>query len=175
MADISTISQLVQRLGFADILLWLLTFAVVYGVMRQAMPKMRKEAVAIIGMVVGFLVIMAVPTSLISFISKMSSYLILLAMGILVLVIFIETLGLHKEEWEVKEGKPTNKKIKKTFLSHPIAIVALLIIVVLIFVGAGGLNLLGLKIPYNFDITGVIFIAAIIGAILWMIQSKDKE
>ena len=172
MADISTIGQLIQRFGFADILLWLLTFAVVYGVMSQAMPKMRKEIVAIIGMVVGFLVITAVPTALIGFISQMSSYLVLLVMGILVLIIFIETVGLQKEEHQFKEGKLVGKT-KKNILSHPIAVVALLIIVILMFVGAGGLNLLGIKIPNNFDPTGVIFIAAIIGAILWMIQSKD--
>lgn len=171
MADITTIGGVLQRLGFADILLWLLTFAIVYGIMTQAMPKLRKETIAIIAIVVGFLVILAVPATLIAFISKLSGYLVLLALGLLVLVVFLETAGIHRVLPVIsKEGKLVHEE--KPFLSHPIAVIAIVMIAILIFVGAGGLNLIGLRLPYGFDVTGVIFIAAIIGAVLWMIQNK---
>lgn len=171
MADITTVGGLIQRLGFADILLWLLTFAVVYGIMSQAIPKLRKETSAIIAIVIGFFVIMAAPVALITFLSKLSSYLVLMVLGLLVLIIFFEAAGVHREIPIIKEGKYAGVE-KKPFLSHSMAVVAIVVVAILLFVGAGGLDLIGFKLPYGFDILGVVFLAAIIGAVLWMIQEK---
>ena len=85
-----------ERLGFADILLWLLTFAIIYGVTSQVgegIPK-SKAARAIIAIVVAFLVLLAVPTTLISILEKMSSGLVLVIIGIIAFIAFLEVAGI---------------------------------------------------------------------------------
>jgi hypothetical protein len=46
---------------------------------------------------------------------------------------------------------------------------ALIIIAILVFMGAGGLKLLGINF-ISFDLAGVVFMVAIIIAVLWMIK-----
>ena len=178
MVDGATVGTFLQRLGFADILLWLLTFAIVYGVLGQLNIPKSKEARAIIAIVTGLLVLFAVPTALIDFIAKMSTSFVLVAIGLLVLLVFLEAAGIkHKVPHVDKSGKPTGKFEEMPFFSkHPYIMgITFLIIAILVFVGAGGLNLLGWKIPYGFDIIGVVFLIAIIIAILWIMGTKDEE
>src|SRR3990172_5660582 len=82
-----------ERLGFADILLWLLTFAVVYGILSQVKVPATNAPRAIISIVAGFLVLLAVPTQLVDVLSNISSSLILVGLGILALVVFLEVAG----------------------------------------------------------------------------------
>ena len=49
-----------------------------------------------------------------------------------------------------------------------------LIIAILIFVGAGGLELIGFTNLPPINLTGVIFIMVIIIAIVWMIAERPK-
>ena len=178
MVDGATVGTFLQRLGFADVLLWLLTFAIMYGVLEQVKIPDRKEARAIIAIVVGLLVLFAAPQTLTSFIGRMSTAFVLVAIGILVLIVFLEAAGLkHKVPILDKTGKPTGKFEEMPFLSkHPYIIgLTFVIIAILIFVAAGGLGLLGWKLPYGFDVTGVIFFVAIILAIILMIGTKEAE
>jgi hypothetical protein len=175
MVDVSTVGMFLQRLGFADIMLWLLTFAIMYGVLGQANVPKSKEARAIISIVVGLLVLFAAPQTLVAFLAQMSASFVLVAIGLLVLIVFLEAAGIKHKVPVInpKTGKPGIEE--HPFLSaHPtITGITFVIIAVLIFVGAGGLNLLGLKIPYGFDLTGVIFFVAIIVAILWILGTKE--
>src|SRR3989338_6986589 len=71
---LETLTQL-ERLGFPDLLLWLLTFAIVYGVLSQI--KMPKSAAsrAIIGIVSGlFVFIFAPPTPVFLFFENSSHF-----------------------------------------------------------------------------------------------------
>lgn len=166
-----------QRLGFADILLWLLTFAVVYGILSQIKVPKSREAQAIIAIVIGFLVLLSVPTSLVAFISQASTSLILIALGILMIMVFLEVAGLTQEYPEIRDGKPTGRTIKiSIFTRHPYIFgIIMAIIAILIFVGAGGLNVLGWKVPTGYSLTGIIFFVLIIMAIMWMIFSREGE
>jgi hypothetical protein len=179
MADVTAI-QFLERLGFADILLWLLTFAIIYGILSQIKVPKSREAQAIIAIVAGFLVLLSAPAGLIGFMSQMSSGLVLVGVGLLLLFIFLEVAGLSGEAEKIdpKTGKPTGKTVQFSFLSeHPLIMsAALLIIVALIFVSAGGLDLLGLQMPFNLNINGVIVLIGLILAVVWMTQeAKDKK
>jgi uncharacterized membrane protein len=176
MVDVSAMA-FIQRLGFVDILLWLLTFAVVYGVLSQVKIPKSREAQAIIAIVMGFLVLMAVPTSMVTFISGISTSLILVGLGLLMLLVFFEVAGLGEDVMEFKEGKSTGKKIRRTFLSkHPYVFgIAMIIIAVLIFIGAGGLKLMGLNVPTGYSLVGIMFFIMIMAAIMWMVFSKEEE
>jgi len=178
MVDGSTVGVFLERLGFADILLWLLTFAVLYGVLGQVKIPERKEARAIISIVVGLLVIFAAPAALTSFIAKMSTSFVLVALGLLVVLVFLEAAGVkHKVPIVDKTGKPTGKFEDMPFFSkHPYIIgLTFVIIAILIFVASGGMGVLGWRMPYGFDITGTIFFVAMILAIVWMIGNREAE
>ena len=136
-------------LGLPEILLWLLTFAVVYGVLAQVRIPENREARAIISIVVGLFVLFAVPSNLIEIISSMSSSLILVVLGILVLLVFLEVAGLkHYEAVKDEKGNVVGTKPVSLFSANKyITAIAFIIIAILIFAGAGGLGLLGLDIP----------------------------
>ena len=85
-----------QNLGFPEILLWLLSFAIVYGVLHQVKLPQSNAARAIISIVIGFLVILSAPIEIISFLSKLSSALVMVVLGILILLVFLEIAGIGK-------------------------------------------------------------------------------
>ena len=154
-----------QNLGFPEILLWLLSFAIVYGVLHQVKLPQSNAARAIISIVIGFLVILSAPIEIISFLSKLSSALVMVVLGILILLVFLEIAGIGK-------GGTLIKKHEVYFAA------ALVIIAVLVFVGAGGLQLIGFP---QIDISGqanvtIFFFIVIIVAIIWMVmEGKEKQ
>lgn len=185
MAPVIQGIQFLERLGFADIVLWLLSFALVYGLLshigKKGMPE-SNVARAIIGIVAAFFVLLSVPAQLIMILSSMSTGLVLLVIGILVFMVFIELAGVHigKFTGEVKkdkEGKPfvdITGTPRKPFEKHPTFFAALFIIfAILIFVAAGGLNLLGLNIFLNSSTTTTLLIlGVIILAVYWLVKEK---
>lgn len=185
---LETLAQL-ERLGFSDILLWLLTFAVVYGVLGQANLPKSAASRAIIAISSGIFVLLAAPATLISIISKMSMNLVLLILGLLVIIVFLEASGakvVHGElEYAVRKGKgfegiyTKGRGPESVFKKHGVEIgVILLILVVLIFIGSGGLSVLGLQ-NVNLGEGSIItigIIVAVILAVLFLYSEKgDKE
>ncbi len=172
MAD--AVTTMIARLGFPDILLWLLTFAIVYGILSQVKIPASKSAQAIIAFALGFLVVMAAPSALLVFLATMSSNVILVALGLLALMVFLEVFGIKTrlKEFDEKTGKLSVKEY--SFLSsHPYVFAGGLVMIVgILFVSSGGLALMGLNVPVNFNMTGALLLAGIIIAVLWMIESK---
>lgn len=177
MVDASVVGVL-ERLGFADILLWLLSFAIVYGVLSMANIPKSKAVQAIIAIVLAFLTLMAVPATLISTLSTLSTGLLVVMLGLLVFIVMIEAAGIkhYEKKAGVAKHPETGKDVLvpgfeevELFTKHRgIMAAALIIIAVLLFVGAGGLNMLGFQV--SIDLTGVVFIVLIILAVLWMIK-----
>jgi hypothetical protein len=171
-----TITGVIQRLGFQDILLWLLSFAVIYGILSQT-KILPKQSGALLAIGLSFLILLAAPANLLTFISSLSSNLVLVVIGVLLFLVLLESFGVkHTVMLPDKEGK-----IKPTQVSwltqHPrVFQIGLLLIAGTIFVSAGGLSLLGLSLPTNFNISGTIFIAGMILAVLWLIsESHGKD
>lgn len=181
----NTILETLSGLGFEHVLLWLLTFALIHGLMGQArILDNARETRAIIAIVAGFFVILAAPEELINVISNMSAGMILIVMAILVIVAFVEALGLKHVVYESAGIHPeTRQEIKRPvqvgfFTRHTYILAAVLIIVgILIFFGSGGASLLGLENVEIDDetITSVILIIVIIISVLWMIQGEKAR
>jgi len=167
---------MLENLGLPEVMLWLLTFAIVYGVLSK-INIMKREASAIVAIVIGFFVLFATPVSMIAVLSQMSSSLILVVLGILVLLVFLEAAGIKHKEYitDPKTGKIIEEIETSLFTKHKeIAAVTFIIISILIFIGAGGMNLLG----WNLNLTGtssmsLLFFVVIILAVLWLIRGKD--
>src|SRR3989344_685487 len=170
-----------QNLGLPQILLWLLSFAVVNGVLSQAGEKgtpQNKYARGIISMVLAFFIILSAPASLTATLASISSSIVLVLIGILLLIVFIEAAGI-KSHIEVpvldEKGKQVGKakhsiSIFEAYGKHFAAV--FLIIAVLIFVNSGGLGTLGLSgIQLSEQSTiSIAFFILILIAVFWMLS-----
>ncbi len=178
--DASLLAPL-ERLGFGDIVLWLLSFALIYGILSQIKVPNNSSAQAIIALVVAFFVLMAAPSGLVSTISNLSIALLVGLLGILVLLIFIEVGGVQhaRQGKKVVQGEHGPVEIPiieeaKLFTKHPRQTAAILItLVALMFVGAGGLDSIGIALPAGVDPLGALFMAVIAVAVIWMLTQKS--
>ena len=175
-------SQL-QAFGLTDIILWMITFAVVYGVLSQVgegVPK-HKGSRGIIAIVIAFMVLFGAPTQLSGMIAKMSSSLLLIVLGLLTLIVFVEAAGLkiHKTDFATDEKGKRHKMVigeEGVFEAYGKYFgAALLFIVVMIFVTSGGLKYIGLGNIGGFgeiNILGAGLFVMIVLAIIWMIAES---
>lgn len=176
-------TSILVSIGVPELLLWLLTFAVVYGVLSQigekGMPKSQASR-AIIAIVAGFMVLFAAPQNLLGVLTQMSSSLILIVVGLLILIVFLEIAG-------VKASKPyqlTDPKTGQTRTgTESVSVfekygrefgIVLVIITIAIFIASGGLDLLGFQnIAFSGqNVSSIIFFGIILIAIIWMISEK---
>ncbi|MEM5814857.1 MAG: hypothetical protein QXD77_03505 [Candidatus Aenigmatarchaeota archaeon] len=173
-----------QAFGLTDIILWMITFAVVYGVLSQVGDKgapQHKGSRGIIAIVVAFMVLFAAPAQLSAMIAKLSSSLLLIVLGLLSLIVFIEAAGVKVHPMETVEGRKViaGKEISIFDAYGKYFGIALIFIVIMIFVTAGGLNWIGLgNIGGAFgqvNVLGAGLFIMIILAILWMIAESGGE
>jgi hypothetical protein len=157
-------------LGLPEILLWVLTFAIVFGVLMKLKMFSRAPS-ALISIVVGFLVLLAIPAAVISVIASMSSGMLIVAVGFLALLAIIEFANLRdvKIVGQDKEGKPI------THVQHPLhahsTIMTIVVIglAALIFWMSGGAALIGLSALPSIGMGT--WLLAIVGlAVLWMLS-----
>jgi len=174
-----------QAFGLTDIVLWMISFAVVYGVLSQVgekgMPQ-HKGSRATIAIVIAFMVLFAAPAELSTMIAKISSSLLLIVLGLLTLIVFVEAAGLRVHgRHELKGGGSvaahgTEKTIFDKYGNY--FAIALLFILVMIFVAAGGLKYVGLGDIGSFgkiDTLGAGLFIMIALAIIWMIAESGGE
>ena len=152
-----------------EILLWLLTYAIVYGILSQVgdggIPK-SKAARSIIAIVAGFLVLMSQPAEILAVLSQMAGDMLLVIIGILVLVVFVEMAGVKLGGTKITAHKHVSR----------ILFLAFVVIAVAIFISAGGLRLLGWEGRiFNIDWNTLLFLIVIIGAIWWMISESEGQ
>ncbi len=173
--------QFLDRLGFPDIVLWLLSFALVYGILGQVKIPKSNIARAIIALVAAFFVLMSAPAQLISVLSSMSTGLVVIIMGLLVFIVFLEAAGVKLgkvEKSRTEKGVELKQEVHyRVFEKHSKEFTALLIIFALVvFIAAGGMNLLGFNLILNSSSTMTLFvIGVIILAVFWLISEKPKE
>ena len=184
------IPNTLQQLGFGEVLIWLLTFAIVYGVLSHAGDKgvpRSQAARAIIAFVLAFLVLFAVPGALVNVLSSLSRGLVLVLVGLLVLIVILEfAVGKTKGkiiDWtkDKETGRPVpvyeHGGEAVSILQHhgKWVAIALLIIAALLFVGAGGLALLGISTGIalsGVSLTSIIILVIIVLAVLWIIRGE---
>jgi amino acid transporter len=167
MDGITTGMAFLTGLGLPEILLWVLTFAVVFAVLTKAKIFSRAPS-ALVSIVVGFLVLMAVPAALITVIAGMSTGLVALAIGILVFISLIEIAG---AKWIVQTEKGP-QVAGSWHQGHSTAMaVIVLVLAAIVFWLSGGAALIG------FGALPVIgmgsWLLVIVGvAVLWMLSES---
>jgi hypothetical protein len=173
-----------EAFGLTQIILWMITFAVVYGVLSQVgdkgMPQ-HKGSRGIIAIVVAFMVLFGAPTQMSAMIGQISSSLLLIVLGLLTVIVFIEAAGVkvipvigYGPKGEALHGKETSIfEAYGTYFG-----IALVFVAIMIFVGAGGLKYIGLGNISGFgniDVLGAGLFVMIVLAIIWMIAESGSE
>jgi hypothetical protein len=152
-----------RAIGFQLVLLWLLTLAVVYGILSHMELPKSLSARGVIAIVSAFMVLLAAAgTQAADFISNLVTSSILVAFGLLVAMIFLEITG-------TKVGG------EHIFAKHPkFFAAALLILAILIFIGAGGLGLLNIPVFALSDpLIAIIFFLLIMVASIWILIKES--
>jgi len=169
MDGLTTGLAFLAGLGLPQVLLWVLTFAVVFAVLTKAKIFGRAPA-TLISVVAGIFVLMAVPAALISVIATMSTSLLVLAVGILMFIALIEVSGALWFE-KTKDGYTA---VGKWYHKHSTAIaVTILILVAIVFYVSGGATLVGIGIPTFGWGTWLLILVGI--AVLWMMSESPQK
>lgn len=159
------IGQMVQNMEefgfFVYILPWLLTLSITFGVLEHYdMPK-SSSARGIIALVAAF-VVLPVGGVIAPFLESLVKGFVVLAAGILVAIIFVEMLGF-------KAGDVDN-----IFEEHPRSFGVIMIILgILVFIGAGGFQLLNVNVNVSSELITLLFFLAVITIGVWFITSEE--
>jgi hypothetical protein len=155
-----------RAIGFQLVLLWLLTLAVVYGILSHMELPKSITARGVISIVSAFMVLLAAAgTQAADFISTLVTSSVLVAFGLIIAMIFLEITG-------TKAGG------EHIFAKHPRFFgAALIILAILIFIGAGGLSLLNIPVFALSDpLIAIIFFLLIMVASIWiLVKESDKK
>ncbi|MFQ6021042.1 MAG: hypothetical protein ACE5J4_03470 [Candidatus Aenigmatarchaeota archaeon] len=160
----SLISSL-REAGFALILLWLLTLAIVYGILSHVEIPKSISARGVISIVASFMVLLAASVgSAATFVTNLVMASILVAFGLIIVMIFLEITGTKAEGEHI-------------FAKHPRFFgAALIILMILIFIGAGGLGLLNIPaIRISEPIIAMIFFLAVMAVAIWVLMKETGE
>gem|GEM_PF-4574610 len=123
---------------------------------------------------------------MIQFLSQTTSSLVLVVIMLLVLIAFVETAGVGKTSVKTivtdEKGKTHEVDMPTTIFKKYSTVfgAALIIVAILIFLGAGGWQLLGLgnvtfKDLGSESMLGIVFLAAVVIGVIWMIaESKES-
>ncbi len=166
---------------FTYVLPWLLTFAIVYGITshigEKGIPE-SKAARMIIALALSFIVAPVVSPYVAFFMGMVGALAVVIA-GLLVFIVFLEILGIKAETPIYNEkGEKIKGHGQKTsiFEAHGTAFAVLFIIIgILVFIGAGGLQALGwstapIYLTYNWPLIAFLIIVAL--AIWWMASER---
>jgi hypothetical protein len=155
-------------LGLPEILLWVLVFAIIYGILNMLNIFGKADATgkkhpahkihALIALVMAFFVLMSVPLSVIAIITSMSNSFVVIAMSLIVVIALLQVA--------VQKNYFTEAK----WVGY--VALALVIVMALVFIGAGGLAFIGLSsLPAVGISLETIVLAVIVIAVLWLILS----
>ncbi|MFH1474126.1 MAG: hypothetical protein ABIE55_04540 [Candidatus Aenigmatarchaeota archaeon] len=154
--------------GFQLVLLWLLTLAVVYGILSHIELPKSITTRGVIAIVASFMVLIAAAgTQAAGFISTLMTSSIVVAFGLIIAMIFLEITG-------TKIGG------EHVFAKHPkFFATALLVLLILIFIGAGGLEILNIPnigISLSDPLIAIVFFLIIMVASIWiMVKETGKN
>ena len=141
---------------------WMLTLAIVYGILEHYKIPQSQSARGVISLVAAFLVLPLAP-SLAAFLTGMVKGLLVVGVGILVALIFVELLG-------YKVGKGEN-----IFEKYPVGFgIVMIIIAILVFVSAGGLKLLNFNIAIGDDVLAALFFLGVMALGVWWMTAKGS-
>ena len=162
VSALETMIVSLRETGFPLILLWLLSLAITYGILSHVKIPQSQSARGIISIVISFMVLIAAAaTQVVSFVTNLIIAGIMVAFGLLVAVIFLEISGAKHDD-------------KHIFALHPKFFgLALIVLLVLIFIGAGGLGILNIPaIEITTPLLAIVFFLLVMAAAIWIMMKE---
>ena len=146
--------------GFQLVLLWLLTLAVVYGILSHLKMPKSVSTRGVISIVAAFMVLIAAAgTQAANFVSNLTTASLVVIFGIILTMIVLEITG----------TKDVLSKNPRFFAG------GIIILFILIFIGLGGLGLVNLPtIAISDPLLAVIFFLIVIVASIWILVKEEK-
>ncbi len=174
MAAFQTLIQNMMRLEFFQFLFpFLLALAIVYGLLRWALPEqLPKSATGVISLIIAFFVMLYSSWNymIVQFFANISGAFLIIGSGILFVIILLALVGFKPTElWPAKEGK-----------AKWIVVLLIVFIGAVIFFGAGGYWLVGVPTwAASTDFWTIIFFVIILAIVIfWMgaeAEGKKEE
>jgi hypothetical protein len=154
-----------RAMGFQLVLLWLLTLAVVYGILSHLELPKSITTRGVISIVSSFLVLVAVAgTQAANFVSNLATSSIVIAFSLMVLMIFLDITGTKAG------GEHIFAKYPKFFAA------ALIIIAILVFVGAGGMSFIAIpSISISTPIVAIGLFLIVMMASVWILFKEGEK
>lgn len=155
-----------RAIGFQLVLLWMLTLAVVYGVLSHLELPKSITSRGVISIVSAFMVLLAAAgTQAADFVSNLITSSIVVAFGLIIAMIFLEIAGAKADGQHI-------------FAKHPRFFgMALIIVMILIFIGAGGLAIINFPIISLSDplMVIIVFLLIMVASIWILVKESDKK
>ncbi len=174
MAQTGPVEDISQFIGidfFSIVLPWLLTFAIVYGVLSQlggkedGIPE-NDAARAIIGIVLAFIIAPAL-SPYIKQVAGLSAGFVALISGFLLVIIFTEVLGVKSNKEDNDGDRMSFFRAYPKFFGFVVAVLA-----VIVFIGSGGPQAMGIEIPpyigQNYPL--LFFLGFMVLVVWWMVD-----
>lgn len=159
-----SVGTLLAGIGLPQILIWALSFAISFAVISKVLSR---APATIVSIVVGFLALMAAPVALLTVLGTMSTGLLVVGIGILVLMGLLSVAGAGVD---VKDTKGNIIGSKAWLTGHSTATAAVLIaLAAIIFVAAGGLPLIGISALPTIGMGTWLLVIVGVG-VLWMLS-----
>lgn len=163
------IRTLVNSEFFAYALPFLLTFALMYGLLGMANVPKAKEPKLIIALAAAFLVLPFAP-GLVGILSNISSGILILIGGLLMLVVLFELVGVTGTR---KEGEATYTGVSLFIVHNKLVLFVLAIGLLLVLANAGVFSALRIPVPeLVFNSPLVFFLIVMIAIVIW-VSSKS--
>ena len=170
-------TTMLTNLGLMDILLWMLAFAIIYGISSTAKIPKSQGARVLISISISLLVLFSGAGTVVGMISKLANETLLILIGLLVLIIFFEMTKLAQQvEYKTKGPKgevtsPAHVSVWKAY--QTLWLLAFLVLAILVFVSVGGLQFIGISgLFQNVNWIGVLFILIMIFLVGYAVVEK---
>ncbi len=152
-----------QQIGFFTYVLpMLLTLAIVFGILEHYDMPESPSARGVIAIVAAFIVL-PVSHLLAPFLRDIVTGLVAIGMGVLVAIIFVELLGYKASG------------VENIFEAHPKTFgIIMVTLAVLVFIGAGGMDLLGFDIDIASEVATLLAFLAVISLGVWFIAREEE-
>ncbi|MBI4173934.1 MAG: hypothetical protein HY519_04405 [Candidatus Aenigmarchaeota archaeon] len=158
-----------QRLGFFQFLLpFLLSLAIIYGVLRYAFKdKIEKSALGLIAIVLSFFVMLfaAGNSNIVSFLTNLSGGGVIIASGILMFVVFLGLIG----------TKPDELLKGENIKGFGWALIAAVILIALgLFSGSMG-SVISFVPGISSDLLTVLLFIGLLAIAMWYLGKEEEE
>ena len=149
-----------KEMGFDLILVWMLSMAIIYGILTKLKMPESYSARGTIAIASGFLIMLAsAGTAIPMIIQNLVVSLIVVGFVLLLIVIFLELMGIKAVETLEKYSS--------------IALIAVVVIAFLIFLSSGATNLFNLHVFFSQTTLALVLFLVFMSFVVWIMAKEE--